>query len=84
MSENESEVWWGLTYTRTQAIDHDFCSALADHERDTLWVFCSAFGRRNKLHPGPCSKGYDGFVSPFHSTPLLLGNSVGLRCRCPA
>ena len=44
------------------AIDHDFCSALADHARDTLWVFCSAFGRRNKLHPGPCqaSGGYSG------------------------
>ena len=46
----------------SQSIDHDFCSALADHGRDTLWVFCSAFGRRNKLHPGPCqaSGGYAG------------------------
>ena len=44
----------------SEAIDHDFCSALADHSTDTLWVFCSAFGRRNKLHPGPCSHGYDG------------------------
>lgn len=44
----------------SHAIDHDFCSAVADHARDTLWVFCAAFGRRNKLHPGPCSKGYDG------------------------
>ena len=44
----------------SEAIDHDFCSALADHERDALWVFCSAFGRRNKTHPGPCSAGFDG------------------------
>jgi len=44
----------------SEAIDHDFCSALADHERDALWVFCSAFGRRNKAHPGPCSAGFDG------------------------
>ena len=44
----------------SESIDHDFCSALADHGRDALWVFCSAFGRRNKLHPGPCSAGFDG------------------------
>ena len=44
------------------SINHDFCSAAADHERDKLWVFCSAFGRRDKEHPGPCQAagGYDG------------------------
>jgi len=41
------------------SIDFNFCSALADHDRDALWVFCSAFGRYNKANPGPCSHGYD-------------------------
>jgi hypothetical protein len=41
----------------SQSIDHDFCSAAVDHTRNTIWVFCSAFGRRNKKHPGPCSDG---------------------------
>jgi hypothetical protein len=41
----------------SQSIDHDFCSAAVDHARNTIWVFCSAFGRRNKEHPGPCSDG---------------------------
>eukprot|EP00729_Bicosta_minor_P017154 gene17154-8998_t len=44
----------------SQSIGHNFCSALADHKRDTLWVFCSAFARRNKLNPGPCAHGYNG------------------------
>ena len=46
----------------SESIDHDFCSAVADHGRDTLWVFCSAFGRRNKAQPGPCQQagGYSG------------------------
>jgi hypothetical protein len=41
----------------SESLDHDFCSALADHGRDALWVFCSAFGRRSKSRPGPCQAG---------------------------
>lgn len=69
------------------SINHDFCSGVVDYPRRRLWVFCSAFGRRNQLHPGPCrpniAKGC--YVGAWHASldNLTVWSPVSKAVRLP-
>eukprot|EP00041_Stephanoeca_diplocostata_P024421 m.618302 g.618302 ORF g.618302 m.618302 type:complete len:436 (+) comp22527_c2_seq1:210-1517(+) len=44
----------------SQSLRHSFCSAVADHTRETLWVFCAAISRNQHGADSPCG------TSPYH------------------